>query len=194
METLFFIFQVCAQFLVFFIVLLRGRKPTGRFRAVEDFDFERFSGTWYVAAHVPSPFAGRLIYMTTEYCANEDGSVRLVTRGWNTKKKEWQVEENKGQFHESEGEGWFDLDCDNPFHQTRKVIYLNEDYSQAIIVGMVMRNVWLVYRNPDTPKREIDALMARAGDMGFRTKRIMPMDQSRQWEGEPSQVSGELAQ
>jgi len=188
MESLFFIFQVFAQFFVFFIVLLRGRKPTSRFPAVADFDFERFCGTWYVAAHVPSPFSKRLIYLTTEYSVADDGAVHLHTRGWDAKKEEWSVEESVGQFHQSEDEAWFDLNCENPFHQTRKVIFLDDDYSQAIIVGLIMRNVWLVYRNPDAPKREVDALMARAGKLGFRTKRIMPMDQSRQWkqqEGNP---------
>lgn len=119
-------------------------------------------GTWYVASYVPPPFKKKLSATSTEYSRNEDGTIKVTSRGYDKKKKKWKTEQNGARFKESENIGWLVVDTANPLDENRKIIHLNEDYTQAILVGLTMRTIWITYRDPNFTKSDLDSLLVRA--------------------------------
>jgi apolipoprotein D and lipocalin family protein len=160
------------------LLRFRGSKPTSRFEPVSDFDVGRFLGTWYVAAYIPAPFGKKSSSTSSEYSRGEEGAIKVINRGYNDRKKEWKTEETLARFKESANTGWFVVETDNPLNENRKIIYLNEDYTQAIVVGLVMRTLWITYSDPNVTKRDLDELIARVGELGFKTRKLIRVDQS----------------
>lgn len=62
---------------------------------VTGFDPERYLGTWYEIARLDHSFEEGLSQVTAEYTLNEDGSVKVVNRGYNQAKGEWKEAEGR---------------------------------------------------------------------------------------------------
>jgi apolipoprotein D and lipocalin family protein len=73
------------------------------------------------------------------------------------------------------------VDPASPLAENRKIIYLNEDYTQAIVVGLTMRTLCITYRDPDLTKRDLAALSGRTDELGFKTRKLISVDQSECW-------------
>lgn len=174
--------QVIAQFAAGFLLRFRGSKPTEKFEAIQNFDIERFLGTWYLAAYVPPPFQKKLNSASTEYSRSEDGTIKVTNRNYDGKKGRWKVEDTVARFHDSEKIGWFLVDSTNPLDETRKIIYLDDDYSKAIVVGRIMRTLWITYRDPHLEKKDLDALISQADELGFKIRQLVRVDQTHEWE------------
>ena len=171
--------QILAQVAAGLLLRFRGSKSTGTFEAVADFALDRFLGVWYLAAYSPPPFQRKLSDASTEYRRGEDGNISVINRAYDPKKQNWQVEETAGVFKLDEHTGWLVVDSSNPLNENRKIIYLNPDYTQAIIVGLTMRTLWITYRDEHLEKRDLDVLINRAEDLGFKTRMLVRVDQSR---------------
>ena len=65
---------------------------------VKDFSLELYLGTWYEIARMDHRFERDLSNVTAEYRLKEDGGVRVLNRGFNTKKDEWKEAEGKAYF------------------------------------------------------------------------------------------------
>ena len=161
------------------LLLFRGSKPTSKLDAVSGFNFDRFSGTWYSAYDLPQPFKTKLSATSSDYSRNKNGTIKVTNRGYNKKKKKWRYQDTVARFRESEDIGWFVVETSNPLEKQTKIIYLNEDYTQAVVVGLTMSTMRIIYRDPNLTKRDLDALIARADKLGFKTSKLIRVDQSR---------------
>ena len=56
---------------------------------VRDFDANRYLGKWYEIARFDFFFEKGLNNVTAEYSLNEDGTVRVVNRGYRYEKQKW---------------------------------------------------------------------------------------------------------
>lgn len=173
--------QIAAQFAAGLLLRFRGSKPTKKLKVVSNFDIERFLGTWYLAAYIPPPFHKKMSSASTEYSRSKDGTLKVTNRSYDKKKDKWIVEETAAKFKDSENNGWLVVDAANPLDENRKIIYLNEDYTQAIVAGLVMRTIWITYRDPHLEMSDINALIARADEFGFKTGKLIRVDQSHDW-------------
>lgn len=70
-----------------------GTLPQGAV-PVENFNLDRYLGTWYEIARLDHSFERGLSRVTAFYALNEDGSVRVVNRGYQEEKE---VEGGGGQ-------------------------------------------------------------------------------------------------
>lgn len=64
--------------------LPEGAKP------VENFEKEKYLGKWYEIARLDVSFERNLNNTSAEYSLNEDGTIQVVNRGYNTKKRNGQ--------------------------------------------------------------------------------------------------------
>ncbi len=70
----------------------KGLKP------VSNFDVERYLGTWYEIARLDHSFEKNLTNVSADYAQNEDGTISVTNRGYNTKKAEWKDIQGKAKF------------------------------------------------------------------------------------------------
>jgi apolipoprotein D and lipocalin family protein len=79
------------KLLVLLLLLLAGcgGVPEG-ITVVDGFTLARYLGTWYEIARLDNRFEKDLGQVSAEYSLREDGSVKVINRGYDAKKKVWQ--------------------------------------------------------------------------------------------------------
>ncbi|NVN84000.1 MULTISPECIES: lipocalin family protein [unclassified Vibrio] len=169
-------YKILAMLMIKLLFTFRGSKPTSKIPA-SDFDAERFAGTWYSACYIPHPLQSKLGSLSFSFLFESDGNLKLTTRGYNAKKKEWKTKEQAATFKGSQTEAWFSVEANSPYEQQRKVIFLNEDYTQALLVGPTKNTLQILYRTAEFTKQDLDSLIERAQSMGFKTSKLVRVSQ-----------------
>lgn len=172
----------CPKFLRFPLVslfaipmLLTGcmGKPQG-VRPVSGFELERYLGTWYEVARLDHSFERGLTRVTAQYSMRDDGGVKVINRGYSTKKNEWDEAEGKAYFVGDESEGYLKVSFFGPFYGSYIVFELDqENYQYAFISGPDLSNLWLLARTPDPGDDVKRRFEARARSLGFAVDELI---------------------
>src|SRR5210317_2058915 len=73
---------------------------------VSEFELDRYLGKWYEIARLDHSFERGLEQVTAEYSVREDGSVKVVNRGYSVQNGGWQEAEGKAYFVRQPDEGY----------------------------------------------------------------------------------------
>ena len=160
-------------------LLMSGCRSTSNLEVVSNFEIERYLGVWYEAARMPHGFEKNLSSVSATYSFNEDGTIKVLNRGFNDKKLEWEEIEGVAKFKKDEDQGWLKVSFFKPFYASYKVIYLSDDYTRAIVTGPSYGYLWILVRDPALPKTEIEWLVSKAGEFDFETEKLIVVDQSK---------------
>lgn len=71
-------------------------------KAVTDFQKEKYLGSWYEIARLDHRFERNLSDVTAEYSLKENGTIKVVNRGYDTEEDSWKQAEGKAKFREDE--------------------------------------------------------------------------------------------
>lgn len=144
---------------------------------VQDFTLERFLGTWYEIARLDHSFERGLSKVTAEYSLNDDGTVKVVNKGFSGQKGKWKSAEGKARFVESEDLGYLKVSFFGPFYGSYIVAELDkETYQYALISGPNKKYLWLLARTPEMENGMKTRLIARAKDLGFAVDSLIYVD------------------
>ncbi|MEP4544878.1 MAG: lipocalin family protein [Saccharospirillum sp.] len=147
---------------------------------VTGFDQARFLGTWYELARLDHRFERGLSQVTAEYSLNDDGSIRVLNRGYNEAEGEWQEAEGRAVFAGDSDVGHLKVSFFGPFYSAYVVFDLDrEDYSRAYITGHNRDYLWLLSRTPNISDQARDQFKARVEAEGFELEELIMVDQSR---------------
>ncbi|WP_445468635.1 lipocalin family protein [Marinobacter shengliensis] len=114
------------------LLLLSG--CTGLPKGIEPitgFDQDRYLGTWYEIARLDHSFERGLSQVTAEYTLNNDGSIKVINRGYNAEKGEWKEAQGRAKFVGDSNVGHLKVSFFGPFYGSYVVFGLDEDYSTA---------------------------------------------------------------
>jgi len=90
---------VRVAFIVVIAAALAGcASGNGTLAPVTGFEPGSYMGRWYEIARFPRSFENGLDAVTADYTACDDGSIRVVNRGFDPKKGEWREVERKATF------------------------------------------------------------------------------------------------
>jgi len=141
--------------------------PTG-VKPVSPFELDRYLGKWYEIARLDHSFERGLEQVTAEYSLREGGGVRVLNRGFSTKKGEWDEAEGKAIFVGDENTGYLKVSFFGPFYGSYVIFELDqEDYSYAFISGPNTSYLWLLSRTPTVDEAVMAKFRERAGALGF---------------------------
>ncbi len=147
---------------------------------VTGFEQERFLGTWYEIARLDHRFERGLSQVTAEYSLNDDGSIRVLNRGYSDAEGEWQEAEGRAVFVGDSDVGHLKVSFFGPFYSSYVVFDLaREDYSLAYITGHNRDYLWLLSRTPNISDQALDQFKARVEAEGFELDELIVVDQSR---------------
>lgn len=136
-------------------------------QAVSGFDLNRYLGRWYEIARLDHSFERGLSKVTADYSLNDDGSVRVLNRGYDAASGEWQEAEGRALLQdEAISAASLKVSFFGPFYAGYHVIALDPDYRWALVSGYNRDYFWILARTPtlDEPTRgELVALAAAAG-------------------------------
>ena len=141
---------------------------------VEDFSLQRYLGTWHEIARLDHSFERGLTRVTAEYSLNEDGSVKVINRGYDAAKGRWKTAEGKARFAESADLGYLQVSFFGPFYGSYVVIALDQTaYQYALVCGPNRKYLWLLARQADLDAATRTMLLERARELGFAVDKLI---------------------
>lgn len=134
---------------------------------VQNFDAERYMGTWYEIARLDHKFERGLSNVTAEYTLQGD-EIRVINRGYNSETEKWQVAQGKAHFAGDKNEGYLKVSFFGPFYSSYVIFELdNEFYDYAFVSGPDKSYLWLLARKPFVSDELMESFLQVAEDHGF---------------------------
>lgn len=145
---------------------------------VQDFDVNRYLGTWYEIARLDHSFERGLEKVTADYSLREDGGVRVINSGYSIKTGERKVAEGKAYFVSDKTRGHLKVSFFGPFYGSYVVFDLDrEGYQYAFLTSYSKDFLWLLARKPAVSDGVIDKFVAEAKGLGFDTAGLIFVNQ-----------------
>lgn len=140
---------------------------------VKGFDAERYLGRWYEVARLDHSFERDLTNVTAQYARRDDGAVRVINRGYDTKDAEFTDIEGVAKFVGEETEAYLKVSFFGPFYGSYVVFDLAEDYSHAFVAGFNKDYLWLLSREPSVSEQVRQKFLKQAAALGFATEDLI---------------------
>ncbi len=141
---------------------------------VNNFELDRYLGTWYEIARLDHSFERGLTRIQAEYSLRDDGGVRVLNKGYSVEKQAWQEAEGKAYFVESPDQGYLKVSFFGPFYGSYVVFGLDqENYQYAFVSGPDTSYLWLLARTPQVAPEVLDAFKQAARERGFDTEELI---------------------
>ncbi len=145
---------------------------------VRNFESERYLGKWYEIARLDHSFERGLSRVTAEYSRRDDGGIRVINRGYNAEKGEWEQAEGKAYFVRSQDQGYLKVSFFGPFYGAYVVFGLDhENYGYSFVSGPDRSYLWLLARTPTVDQAVIDRFVTVAGSLGYPVDELIFVDQ-----------------
>jgi len=151
-------------------------KPEG-ITPVNNFEAEKYLGTWYEIARYDYTFERGLSHVTAAYSMRDDGGLKVVNRGYSPENAEWKESIGKAYFVEGKDTGYFKVSFFGPFYSSYVIFDLDENYQYALVTGEDKSYLWILSRTPTIPEDVKGSLLAKATAMGFDINKLIYVDQ-----------------
>lgn len=140
---------------------------------VKPFDLNKYLGKWYEIARFDFRFEKNLEQTTAEYSMNDDGSVKVVNRGYNYKTKEWKQATGTAKFVDSNNEGKLKVSFFGPFYSGYNVMAIDPNYRYALVAGESLDYLWILSREKSIPDDVKQNYLNLAASVGYDTTRLI---------------------
>ncbi|MGI9225327.1 MAG: lipocalin family protein [Woeseiaceae bacterium] len=140
----------------------------------EDFQLERYLGTWYEIARLDHRFERGLSRVEAQYSLRDDNGIRVINRGFDAKKGTWSEAEGKAYFVGDSDIGRLKVSFFGPFYGAYNIVELDhENYDYAMVSGPNTRYLWILARDPQLEPAIRDNLVAKAKTLGFPVEELI---------------------
>lgn len=146
--------------------------------AITPFDADRYLGTWYEIARLDYKFEKHLRNVTATYSLNDNGSIRVDNKGYNSHTQEWKESVGKAKFVGSPEEARLKVSFFGPFYAGYNVIALDDDYRYALVAGDNLNYLWILSRETTIPDEIREEYVKLANKIGFDTSELIWTDHS----------------
>ena len=171
-------FAHCQRLLLVVCALLlascTSTRPPPGVTAVSPFDVQRYQGRWYEIARLDHPFERGLTDISASYTVQADASVRVVNRGYAPATGEWREAVGKALFTGAPTTGSLKVSFFGPFYGGYHVAALDQSYRWALVLGPSASSyAWILAREKQLPTAQLDAIVARARELGVDTSALI---------------------
>ncbi|NTW11163.1 MAG: lipocalin, partial [Chlorobiaceae bacterium] len=126
-------------------------------------------------ARLDNRFEKELEPVSAIYALAPDGSVKVMNKGYDTRKKVWKNIEGRAVFADERqtGRGALKVSFFGPFYASYNVIALDKaGYSWALVCGRDKSYFWILSKTPDMDPALLQELVAKAASFGFDTAKL----------------------
>ena len=186
--------QTMKIFSLLIIVLLSagcgGEMPQAAQKSVvESVDANQYLGTWFEIARLDHSFERGLEQVSANYSLNDDGTIKVVNKGYNPEKKEWKEAIGKAKFVDAANAdgtrtGRLKVSFFGPFYGAYNIIELDKPYYNYAMVSGGQDYLWILSRTPQLTYPIKQELIARAKTLGYATEKLICVKQANQVEYE----------
>ena len=144
---------------------------------VSDFDLDRYLGKWYEVARLDHSFERGLSHVTATYSKREDGGVKVINRGYDSKNEKWKQAEGKAYPVAEPTDGRLKVSFFGPFYGGYNIIALDsKNYRYSLVSGPNRSYLWILSRTPQMEPGLLGRLVELAARLGFDTRRLIYVD------------------
>ena len=161
-------------------LVLAGCASSGmnELKPVDHVDIDRFMGTWYVIANIPT-FLEKGAHNAIEiYERNPDGTIDTTFRfredGFDGDIEEFNP---KGFIREGTSNAVWGMRFIWPIKADYRIVYLTDDYSQTVIGRNKRDYVWVMARTPTIPEQDYEKIVTLIDAMGYDTSELQKVPQ-----------------
>jgi apolipoprotein D and lipocalin family protein len=140
---------------------------------VKNFDLGRYLGQWYEIARLDHSFERGLNGVTATYSKNENGSVKVLNRGFKTAKSSWSQSEGRAEFVSDSTIGHLRVSFFRPFYGSYVVFELDSAYQYAYVTSSSRKYLWLLSRNPQISDQQKSDFIQKTKSLGFATESLI---------------------
>jgi len=166
-------FAVSALPLLLAALLTGCAEASTPIRTVQQVDLPRFMGRWYVIGIIPTRLERGNHNPVETYRLDRNGNVctwyRYRADGFDSPVK---LLQSTGLVVPGTGNAEWKIRFFGLFKAQYKVGWLAPDYSQVLIVRDARDYLWYMARTPTVPESDYQAMLARAGTLGYDVGRI----------------------
>ncbi len=143
-------------------------------RPVNNFKVGKYLGKWYEIARLDNSFERGLTRITAEYSLNEDGSLKVLNRGYLPDENKWQESEGKAYFVGEPDQAYLKVSFLGPMYGSYIVFELDHaNYQYALVAGPDKSYFWILARQPKMNEDIKKVLIAKAASLGFETDKLI---------------------
>lgn len=156
--------------LLFFIFSCQGNNKTN-IRAVNNFQVEKYLGTWYEIARLDHSFERGCTKTKAVYSMRTDGGIDVVNSCIKDGKEE--IANGKAYFNGLPNIGSLKVSFFGPFYGNYNIIYLDKNYQYALVDGGSYDYFWILSRKQQLDKKTLNMLLEKARLFGFETSKLI---------------------
>lgn len=147
-------------------------------KPVADFQADKYLGKWYEIARIENRFEKNLINVTADYSRREDGGIKVLNRGYNTKKGKWDEAKGKAFFVGEPDVGHLKVSFFGPIYGPYVVFELDENYQYSFVTNHNKKYLWLLSRTPEIADDVRQKFEERLAEMNFDTEKLIWVEQN----------------
>ncbi len=141
--------------------------------AVKPFDTQKYLGTWYEIARFDYRFEKNLNNVTATYSLKENGTIKVVNKGYNFKKNKWEEAIGKAKPVSDPTEAKLKVSFFGPFYSGYNVIAIDKDYKYALVAGNSLKYLWILSREITIPENIKAEYLKLAQSIGYDTSKLI---------------------
>lgn len=142
-------------------------------KPIENFDVNRYLGTWYEVARFDFRFEKDLDNTSANYTLDKKGNVIVLNSGYNFVKKKWKKADGLAKFRGDKNVAALKVSFFGPFYSGYNVIALDEAYQYALIAGKNLDYLWILSRTKVLPDEIKTEYLEIAKEIGYDTSRLI---------------------
>ena len=154
--------------------------PPDGMSAVTPFDVQRYVGTWYEIARLDHSFERGMSDVSATYRQQDDGSVEVINRGFDTARNEWRQAVGRALFTGDANRASLKVSFFGPFYGGYHVVALDQQrYRWAMVVGPDRDYLWILARDKQLPADIRVQLLRQAREQGIDVERLIWVEHTR---------------
>ena len=157
----------------FFLLISCGSTIPDNAEAVQGFQKDKYLGKWYEIARLDFKYEEGLNNTTAHYSLNENGSIKVVNRGYDYEKEEWREANGKAKFVGEENIGMLKVSFFGPFYSGYNVIAIDQEYQYALVAGESLKYLWVLSRETTIPEEIKKDYLKVAEEIGYQTSDLI---------------------
>jgi apolipoprotein D and lipocalin family protein len=164
------------------LVLIFGCKSVSKeeVQVVQNFDINRYTGTWYEIARLDHSFERGLEQVSANYTLNKNGTIKVVNSGYNPEKNRLKSVTGRAKFADKNklNYGRLRVSFFWPFYGDYNIIILDNNYKYAVVTSNTKNYLWILSRDKKMKKNILDILVKDVEKMGFKTDKLIYVKQN----------------
>lgn len=154
--------------------------PPDGVQPVNAFEIDRYLGRWYEIARLDHSFERGMSDVNATYQLQEDGSVKVINRGYDTRRQAWKEAVGRALFVGDSSTGSLKVSFFGPFYGGYHIIALDrQSYRWSLVAGPDRDYLWILARDKTLPADVREQLVGQARALGFATDKLIWVEQQR---------------